>query len=207
MRLTPLVLLVLATGCLSTASLAQLESIGAVTVKPPIPPLQNPDVVKLLPGTGPVTCAANDGGTLFVDTTNSWDLGSTGLNVVGNRLTVADLDADGYPDLVVHAVTSNLRQSLDGGRRLVWQLMNRPTAGGQYRAFVDETKDNGLFDVRGGSTTQLRSAQLAVFGDVDNDGDLLKLMRPMLCLIKQMALFMSLAHPPSLKLGPMCQPQ
>ena len=174
MRLKPLLVLVLVltTGCLNPASKTRLESVGTVSVNPPIRPLQNPDVVKQLPGTGPVSCAAKDAGTVFIDSTEAWNLGSTGLNVVGNRLTVADLDADGYPDLVVHAVTSNLRQSLDGGRRLVWQLMNRPTADGRFRTFVDETTGNGLFEVLGGSTTQLRSAQLAVFGDVDNDGDL-----------------------------------
>lgn len=169
MRLTLYTTLVLTAGCLSTASQTELESIGAVTVNAPFKPLQNPDPVKPLAGTGPVTCAATDGGTRFIDATDAWNLGANGLKLTGNRLTVADLDGDGYPDLVVHAVSSNARQSLDGGKRLVWQLMNRPD--GQFRRFVDES-GNGLFDVLGGSTTQYRSAQLAVFGDVDNDGDL-----------------------------------
>lgn len=174
MRVTFACTVVLASGCFSTASQSQFEALGAVSVKPPIPPLQNPEVVKRLPGEAPVACAPRDGGTRFIDATDAWNLGSTGLKLVGNRLTVADLDADGYPDLVVHAVTSNLRQPIDlpdGGKRLVWQLMNRPTADGRYRTFVDET-GNGLFDVLGGSPTHYRSAQLAVFGDVDNDGDL-----------------------------------
>ena len=164
-------LLLTLTGCLNTASKTQFDALGAVTVSKPLSPFQNPDKVKQVPGADPIACGPSDGGTRFIDTTEAWNLGSTGLSLVGNRISVADLDNDGYPDLVVHAVTSNLRQSLDGGRRLVWQLMNRPTADGQYRQFVDET-GNGLFDVLGGSTTQYRSAQLAVFGDVDNDGDL-----------------------------------
>lgn len=164
---------VVLTGCLNTASQGLFESTGAVTVSAPISPLQNPDPVKPVAGTGPISCAAHDGGTRFIDATDAWNLGNAGLKLVGNRLTVADLDSDGYPDLVVHAVTSNLRQAKDlpdGGRRLVWQLMNRPAPGG-YRTFVDET-GNGLFEVLGGSETHYRSAQLAVFGDVDNDGDL-----------------------------------
>ncbi|MFZ5445157.1 MAG: CRTAC1 family protein [Myxococcota bacterium] len=162
------------TGCLSTASKTQLDAVGTVTLSGPRSPLKNLEKATLIPEGQPITCAARDGGTRFVDNTEEWGLGSFfGLNVAGNRLTVADLDADGYPDLVVHAVTSNLAQQKDlpdGGRRLVYQLMNRPTPEGRRR-FVDET-GNGLFEVRGGSDVRYRSAQLAVFGDVDNDGDL-----------------------------------
>ncbi len=149
-------------ACLAPASRTQLDGAGPVALDALVQPL---------PGDAPPACSATDAGTRFSDTTEAWNLGEFGLAVTGNRLTAADLDGDGYPDLVVHAVTSNLRESVDGGRRLVWQLMNRPTPDGQRRQFVDET-DNGLFAVRGGSTTQRRSAQLAVFGDVDNDGDL-----------------------------------
>ena len=122
-----------------------------------------------------VVCGADPvvTGKLFVDATASWNLHRDGgLGVVGNRLSAADLDGDGYPDLLVHAVSSNLRQSIaDGGRRLVYLLMNRPGVDGG-RQFVDETVDSGFFQVRGGSTTELRAAHLAVFADIDNDGDL-----------------------------------
>ncbi len=132
----------------------------------------DPSVVPPVDGTGPIACdATSDAGARFVDSTVAWNLGDGGLNVTGNRLTVADLDGDGYPDLVVHAVSSNARELLDGGKKLVWQLMNRPRADGKGRQFVDAT-DNGFFQVRGGSTTARRSAQLAVFADVDDDGDL-----------------------------------
>lgn len=136
-------------------------------------PLQNPRKAVLL-AAGPVQCATANTGTQFADATDDWGLGKTGLSLTGNRLTVADLDADGYPDLVVHAVTSNASQQKvlpDGGVHWVRQLMNRPSPDGTHRVFVDAT-DNGLFEVRGGSTTRYRSAQLMVFGDVDNDGDL-----------------------------------
>lgn len=159
-------------GCVSTASRTQLEAAGTVDVLPAQRPYEFTEKVTLLDRAA--RCTATDGGTRFLDATEDWNLGQVGLKVQGNRLTVADLDNDGYPDLVVHAVTSNLRPKKDvpdGGRQLVWQLMNRPAPNGTSRIFVDETR-NGLFDLREPSETEYRSAQLAVFGDVDNDGDL-----------------------------------
>ncbi len=57
--------------------------------------------------------------------------------------------------------------------RTTWVLMNRPNGSGG-RTFIDATLDSGLFQVRGGgaTATQLRSANVASVGDVDNDGDL-----------------------------------
>ena len=170
MRLALLSAFVLA-GCVSTAGSTQFDSTGAVTVLPPEKPYEGTVPVELL--SGPATCFASDGGTRFVDATEEWNLGQVGLKVQGNRLTVADLDNDGYPDLVVHAVTSNRRPQKelpDGGRQLVWQLMNRAGPNGT-RTFVDATQ-SGLFDLREPSPAEYKSTQLAVFGDVDNDGDL-----------------------------------
>ncbi|MBL8909767.1 MAG: CRTAC1 family protein [Archangium sp.] len=165
------------TACLNTASRTELDSTGAVKVNQKLPALKYDDVLeKIAPGTA-IACdtSTNENGTRFTDSTESWNLGAAGMNLIGNRLSVADLDSDGYPDLIVHAVSSNasqLKDLPDGGKRLVWQLMNRPSPDGK-RWFVDETREGGFFEVAGaGSTTRYRSAQLAVFGDVDNDGDL-----------------------------------
>lgn len=117
---------------------------------------------------GPPCDVHAGGGTTFTDSTMDWGLAS----IVGNRIVSADLDGDGYPDLIVHAITSNARQTIGMPPVLVNVLMNRPRAGGQGRKFVDATQESGLFQVRGGGTTQYRSAQLASAGDVDNDGDL-----------------------------------
>jgi hypothetical protein len=106
-------------------------------------------------------------GTSFVDNTAAWGL----TGVTGNRIVSADLDGDGYPDLIVHAIYTNQRETIGTPPNLVYVLMNRPNGSGG-RTFVDATVDSGLFQVRGGSTTQLRSAQIASVGDVDNDGDL-----------------------------------
>lgn len=119
-----------------------------------------------------VACGPTEGpiGPLLRDATDAWNLGSAGLALTGNRLAAVDVDNDGYPDLVVHAISSNARETVGQGPKLVWMLLNRPKPGGG-RQFIDATAQ-GPFGLRGGDGTQYRSAQFAVFGDVDNDGDL-----------------------------------
>ena len=108
-------------------------------------------------------------GTTFTDVTSAWKLSP----VRGNRISVVDLDNDGYPDIVISSNAPNHRVQLalpDGGaERLVNVLMNRASDGGRV---FESRLDNGFFAVRGFAENQLRSANLAVFGDVDNDGDL-----------------------------------
>src|SRR5450432_2413458 len=49
----------------------------------------------------------------FVDATDDWNLGPDGLKLTGNRIISADLDGDGYPDLVVSSGATNVRSNLD----------------------------------------------------------------------------------------------
>jgi hypothetical protein len=124
----------------------------------------NPDA-----GDGGPTCDPHGtSGTTFVDATQAWGLGS----VTGNRIVSADLDGDGYPDLILSNDATNKRDDTTMPRT-TWVLMNRPNGSGG-RTFVDATTDSGIFQVRGGgaTATQLRSANVASVGDVDNDGDL-----------------------------------
>ncbi len=117
---------------------------------------------------GPTCDPHGTSGTTFVDSTIAWGLAT----VTGNRIVSSDLDGDGYPDLILSNDATNKRDDTTMPRT-TWVLMNRPNGSGG-RTFVDATVDSGLFQVRGGgaTATQLRSANVASVGDVDNDGDL-----------------------------------
>src|SRR5688572_2353470 len=102
----------------------------------------------------------------FTAVTDDW---VGGLDLTGNRLTLADLDGDRYPDLIVHPVPF-ARPDLDASPPVMtWRvLMNRPSAAG--RTFEDATLTSGYGSARDGSGN--RAATFAVAGDYDNDGDL-----------------------------------
>lgn len=74
----------------------------------------------------------------------------------------ADLNGDGWPDLVVHAGTNVRDQAPNYMRRV---LIN------DHGHFVDRTDESGFRDGRDGKAVG-RISHGAVFGDVDNDGDL-----------------------------------
>ena len=103
----------------------------------------------------------------FTDRTEAWGLGDVDAII----LSAADLDGDGYPDLVAHRVAPHQREVIGEEPRLYRVLFNVPGADGG-RTFVDRTVESGYGATADGSRTELRSAQMAVFGDVDNDGDL-----------------------------------
>lgn len=105
---------------------------------------------------------------LFVDKTLQYKLDDKQLNVLGNRLSTADLDGDGYPDLLVHKGGSNNRDDPANGEFNRRVLMNRPAGG--VRTFEDATLDSNYGIIA--ETEKLgRAAHIAVFADVDNDGD------------------------------------
>src|SRR5262249_23052003 len=104
----------------------------------------------------------------FTDRSDAWGL--TGAQIVGNRIVSGDLDGDGYPDLIIHAIGTNNRETV-GSAHLLCVLMNEPKPGGG-RHFVDRTAESGYGTPPDGGTTEYRSAQLAILADIDNDGDL-----------------------------------
>ena len=101
--------------------------------------------------------AWSPGRPAFVDRTAEWGL--AGLN--GNSLGVADLDGDGWPELV--------RMAGSPYDRIPGQVFFNIERGGR-RVFEDRTEHARLFQVRGSPETG-RSASFVRFGDVDNDGD------------------------------------
>jgi hypothetical protein len=103
-------------------------------------------------------------GSPFVDVTEEAGLSESGIDATGFRLTGADLDGDGYVDLVAIGSGGN-----DRGLQRVYMNIPHPTQAGK-RAFAEVT-DTGI-DLNRAAGVQGRSTSLHVAGDVDNDGDL-----------------------------------
>lgn len=122
-------------------------------------------------GTMPLTCeplAQIDASSVFIERTEEW-----GLNgVMGTLLSVADLDGDHRPDLVVRR--GGVRADVLEGEELkrhTWVMMNRSSETGTR--FEDNTIESGFLATRGTYPLEVgRPNWVVVFGDIDNDGDL-----------------------------------
>ncbi|ANM30275.1 hypothetical protein ABI59_12805 [Acidobacteria bacterium Mor1] len=99
----------------------------------------------------------------------SGDAGLTGI--VPYRVSVGDLNGDGYPDILMHTEPNHAAGDVLDKQFL---LLNEPgdTPGDPFsRKFVDHTAGSGIRDNRAGTATG-RHSDAAIFADVDNDGDL-----------------------------------
>jgi len=104
----------------------------------------------------------------FENRTAAWGL----EGVTATRFSAADLNGDGYPDLIAAEGNAFDRDDFDAGTRYHWLLMNEDDGAGG-RMFVDRTVESGLFAIRDESPEAGgRPGQINVFADVDNDGDL-----------------------------------
>lgn len=104
--------------------------------------------------------------------------GDENTGPTATSIRAADLDGDGYPDLITTGGEGfpNRPMPGTGGRRdtagartkNVW--MNRPDPNDKsHRIFVDATEDSHLLDTRDGMGGYAFS--VASIGDIDNDGD------------------------------------
>jgi hypothetical protein len=111
----------------------------------------------------------NESMPAFQERSTLWGLG----DVTGKHLATADLDGDGWADLILWHDVVNERTNL-AAEPATWRvrvLMNRPRDGGGRR-FVESTRASNLLALRDGSTAEGRVVQSVAFADVDNDGDL-----------------------------------
>lgn len=109
----------------------------------------------------------SEGEEAFVDASDEWNLAE--IAPTGVRLSVTDFDGDGWPDLAVREVGGDPNDFSDGGRT-VWLLRNTGDGG-----FEDVTESSGFLKRRSqdsGDNGDGRPAEVVVWGDVDNDGDL-----------------------------------
>lgn len=137
---------------LDLAVVATPDLAADLSTDPPIPDLSKPPMGCRTPPPLPA-------GALFTDITEEAGL----RGITGVRVIAADLNGDGWSDLVIHGGGAKVRDSAAAPIKRV--LMN---AGGR---FVDKTAQSGLLDTRDGQDTG-RLSHLAVLGDLDNDGDL-----------------------------------
>lgn len=102
------------------------------------------------------------GTAAFVDATERWGLGG----VEGTRISLGDIDGDGFVDVFVRRGGARSNEWGIGGTRSAWLLRNTGAI------FEDVTRDSGVDDPRIPGAELGRPLEVVAFADVDNDGDL-----------------------------------
>ena len=135
---------------------------GAPDMMPPLPPDMTPP---------PAICRTPmaPGAAWFTEVTSDVGLAYMPNGPIATGVHAADLDGDGYADLIANGPGATRDTPMMRNRFL---LMNRPDPAdptGVRRIFVDTTKDSGILDTRDGMGGY--AFGIANFADVDNDGD------------------------------------
>ncbi|MDP3274664.1 MAG: CRTAC1 family protein [Deltaproteobacteria bacterium] len=152
---------------ISSRSLGLLLSLTALSCSSPPTPSDGGADAGVAP---PMVCRTGEAWTAdrpaFRRATADWDLSA----VRGTRFATADIDNDGFADLVVQSGTTNVRTNPDATPPVIHTrvLMNRPKMGGG-RQFVDTTRASNFLATRNGEYG--RNTTITGFADVDNDGD------------------------------------
>jgi enediyne biosynthesis protein E4 len=107
-------------------------------------------------------------GPYYSNITVAAGMDASALDVLGNRMAIVDINADGYPDVFLHRM-SNVRDdhTLDATAWSKRVLLNTGDPGGTV--FQEWTLESGYTSTREEGITG-RVAHFAVFGDVNNDG-------------------------------------
>ncbi len=112
----------------------------------------------------PSRCVAgtrwSNGTEAFREASAEWGL--VPGTAVGTRISVADVDGDGRQDLIIRRAGNDRDTDTS---RAVWLLRNTG------EGFSDVTLSSGLLQNRTDTGSDRRPAELVVFADVDNDGD------------------------------------
>lgn len=113
-------------------------------------------------------------GPYFKDITQQMKLGDGDglIPAHGTRLSAADLDGDGFVDLVVHTGGGNNRDDFTKNPpvRRRWVLFSRPDPKNPgKRIFVERAKEIGYLQTRDPKVIG-HASHFAIFGDLNNDG-------------------------------------
>lgn len=84
--------------------------------------------------------------------------------------TIVDVNNDGYPDLLLHEPMNEGTGDVLNKQFLYLNVQGDDTSDPTCRKFIDFTEESGIRANRRG-TDEGRHSSLAVFADVDNDGD------------------------------------
>ena len=146
-RRTPAILLLAAAAC----PLGPADETQTPTLPEPV----CEDGAGYLPGT-----------PIFREATEAWNLNA--LAARGSRLSIADIDQDGYPDVAIRKPGVALESEGDEATRRTWILRNDSGKG-----FVDITAASGVWQTRHTYGEPYKHpGDVWIFGDVDNDGDM-----------------------------------
>jgi len=103
----------------------------------------------------------------------AWGVDAPSLDVLASRVSVGDLDGDGYPDAIVHRTGShNPTDFTAEPRAYTYRVLMNVDDGSGGRRFEDRTRESNYGATRSDGPDVGRAAHFAVYGDFDDDGDI-----------------------------------